>query len=71
MYRRNSERIGTSPVRTQKDKRVKCCNICGHTFQAQSLFQRFCYRCRRDEEMLRFVEWLPEAGNSFVSRISA
>lgn len=71
MYRRNSARIGMSSMRARSGKRIKCCNICGNTFQARSVFQRFCYRCKESEEMLRFMDWLPEVDDSLVARVSA
>lgn len=71
MYRSNSAQIGTSSIGVSKGEKIKSCNICGNTFRSRSLFQRFCYRCKESEEILRFVDWLPELDDSLVARMSA
>jgi uncharacterized OB-fold protein len=38
------------------------CNLCQQTYRPRSTYERFCKNCRRDEELLRFYEWLQVAG---------
>jgi hypothetical protein len=47
------------------------CNICGEIYRAHTVFERFCGRCRQEEELLRFSDWLPEPGESLPARLSA
>lgn len=71
MYGKISERIGFSPLRSNRNKKARCCNICGQSFKPQSAFERYCHHCKEEEEILKYSDWLPEVDGVLTARISA
>ncbi|MGZ3652740.1 MAG: hypothetical protein ACXVB9_14115 [Bdellovibrionota bacterium] len=47
------------------------CNLCNEAFRARTPFARFCSTCRETNELLRFGNWLPEAGAYVPTKIPA
>lgn len=47
------------------------CNLCEGTFRPRTPFERYCSLCKETNELLRFVNWLPEADDSVQSRLPA
>lgn len=35
------------------------CNLCHRSFRATSRQLRFCRKCRAEDELFRFADWLP------------
>jgi hypothetical protein len=48
-------------------RRMRACNLCGDGFLPESVFSRFCSRCRT-EEIIHFAEWLPDAESPGIPR---
>ena len=71
MFGKISGRIGPHPLRHLKQEKNRYCNICGHPFKPRTAFERFCQGCRADNELLKFSEWLPEAGNALKEHLPA
>lgn len=47
------------------------CNLCDTKFQPRSPFERFCQHCKEENELLRFVNWLPEVDDTIQSKVPA
>lgn len=47
------------------------CNLCDGVFVPRTPFQRFCPLCKATNELLKFVQWLPEADDDVQARIPA
>lgn len=71
MYRGISGRIGFAPMRSERKAKSRCCNICGKTFHARTMFDRYCGQCKEGEELLKFSDWLPEIDDTMATRIPA
>jgi hypothetical protein len=69
MLWRKRSRTNVTPDSGRKQKRK--CNLCAREFKPLSPFTRYCHRCREEEELLRFSEWLPETSEAVRARISA
>lgn len=54
-----------------RDRGSRKCNLCNGTFTPKSPFERFCPLCKETNELLRFVHWLPEAGDAVQARLPA
>lgn len=39
---------------------TQVCNLCGEAFSTREHFRVFCDRCRAENEVYLFSEWLPE-----------
>ena len=39
----------------------KVCNLCRRTYLAGSPFSRFCGKCKAQDEVYQYSEWLPAA----------
>jgi len=71
MYRRISERMALPHKRSKKRANHLCCNLCGKSFHARNAFQRYCLQCKREEELLKFSDWLPELDQTLNTQIPA
>ncbi len=58
-------------IRQQPRKHSRSCNLCMQAFAPNTVFERFCSRCRDDNELLRFSEWLPELDEEIQEKIPA
>lgn len=64
--------LSSQPLASSNNKRksnpvrLQACNLCGDEFKTRSKFKRFCTDCR-EEEVLRFADWLPDSTPSSIS----
>ncbi len=47
-------------------ERMRPCNLCGEDFLPKSVFSRFCITCKKEEEILKYAEWLPDLTDGHV-----
>ncbi len=47
------------------------CNLCEAAFRPRTPFERYCSACKETNELLRFVNWLPEADDVVQSKLPA
>ena len=46
-------------IKKNKTNRLRRkCNICGHLFQPETKFHRFCDTCKSQSELYHFSEWI-------------
>lgn len=71
MYQKIFERTGFSPLRSSHKSKNRCCSLCGQNFRPHTVFERYCGHCKKDEELLKFSDWLPEIDEALTARLSA
>jgi hypothetical protein len=47
------------------------CNLCEKKFTQRTVFDRYCYTCKVESDLLKFSDWLPEVGETAQEKISA
>lgn len=52
-------------------KRSRRCNLCADEFHPRTVFDRYCHTCKKESELLKFSEWLPELDTAITERVSA
>ena len=62
----NPPRVKHGPAR----KKLKKCELCAHTFHSRRVFDRFCWKCKDEDERIRFAEWLPELDLPLVDSLA-
>lgn len=48
----------------KKRCRVQRCNLCFQPFISLSLFERFCLTCKKENELYRYYETLPQISDT-------
>lgn len=54
-----------------KARTCRSCNLCGEPFIPRQQFLIFCDRCRSENEVYRFSEWLPEGSLNDMTPVVA
>lgn len=49
----------TQRMHRKSKPEIHSCNLCRQTFEAKNRYQLFCEKCRSENELFRFSEWLP------------
>jgi len=60
-----------SPAGNGSRKGPRKCNLCEAKFRPRTPFERFCQHCKEENELLRFVHWLPEVDDAIQSKMPA
>ena len=46
----------------------RCCNLCGELFSPHSRFERYCNDCKKEDELFKYGNWLPELNDQLATK---
>lgn len=49
----------------------KPCNLCNERFLPRTVFERYCKKCRENNELFKFSEYLPDLDLAFDEKLIA
>ena len=47
----------------------RCCNLCGELFSPASRFERYCHECKKENELFKYGNWLPELDDHLAAKL--
>ncbi|HAR41795.1 MAG TPA: hypothetical protein DCS07_04075 [Bdellovibrionales bacterium] len=57
-------------TRFRQGAKTRRCNLCAEEFPVRSVFDRYCQKCREQNELFKFSDWLPELNEQLVGRLT-
>ena len=47
----------------------RTCNLCDELFSPKSRFERYCTDCKRESELFKYGNWLPEIESDWALKV--
>lgn len=63
--------FASSQHQRRKKTNRRSCNLCSEEFSPRTVFDRYCLTCKKESDLFRFGEWLPELDAALTERLSA